>query len=62
MGRSRAQKPTLKQKKLITGAGLIASTWLVIKEDDQELRLVSRMSGVTRCIKKSPAQAQGLRK
>lgn len=62
MGRSRAQKPTLKQKKLITGEGLIASTWLVIKEDDQELRLVSRMSGVTRCIKKSPAQAQGLRK
>lgn len=57
MGRSKAKKPTLAQKKLITSAGLIASTWLVIKEDDTELQLVSRMSGTTRHIKKSPARA-----
>lgn len=52
MGRSRAQKPTLKQKKLIAEAGLKVETWLVIYEDTEELRLVSRTSGKTRRIKK----------
>lgn len=55
MGRSRATKPTLGQKKLITQAGLVAKNWLVIREDESELRLVSRMSGRTRKIEKAPA-------
>ena len=54
MGRSRATKPTLSQKKLMTAAGLIASNWLVLWENEQELRLVSRLSGSSRIIKKSP--------
>lgn len=52
MGRSRAKKPTLKQKKLIADAGLKVDTWLVIHEDDAELQLVSRGAGKTRRIKK----------
>lgn len=57
MGRSRAQRPTLKQKKLIADAGLKVETWLVIHEDAGELLLVSRTSGITRHIKKSPTRA-----
>lgn len=53
MGRSRAKRPTLKQKKLIADAGLRVDTWLVIHEDDEELRLVNRGSGKTRRIKKA---------
>ena len=52
MGRSRAVKPTLAQKKLMTDAGLIANNWLVLRDDASELRLVNRLSGRSRCIKK----------
>ena len=54
MGRSRAVKPTLKQKKLIDEAGLIPRNWLVLRDDVAELRVVNRLSGKSRCIKKSP--------
>ena len=54
MGRSRAKRPTLKQKKLIADAGLKVDTWLVIHEDDAELQLVSRGAGKPRRIKKAP--------
>ena len=56
MGKNKAVKPTLAQKKLMTAAGLIANNWLVMKESDEELLLVSRNSGRFRCIKKSLPQ------
>lgn len=54
MGKSRATKPTLAQKKLMTAAGLVAKNWLVLEEDEKELRLVNRLSGTSRTVKKSP--------
>lgn len=56
MGKNKAVKPTLAQKKLMTAAGLIANNWLVMKESDEELLLVSRNSGRFRKIKKSLLQ------
>ena len=52
MGKSCAKKPTRAQKILMNRAGLIAKNWLVIHEDETELRLVSRGAGRTRVIKK----------
>ncbi len=52
MGKNKAVKPTLAQKKRITAAGLIANNWLVMKESEGELLLVSRNSGRFRSIKK----------
>lgn len=54
MGRSRATRPTGDQKMLIESAGLEVSSWLVLAETPEELRLVSRRSGATRVIKKAP--------
>lgn len=54
MGRSRATKPTLAQKKLINTAGLVVRNWLVLWENEQELRLVRKGTGKSRSIKKSP--------
>ena len=54
MGRSKAVKPTRDQKALISAAGLEERSWLVLAETPEELRLVSRRSGVTRVIKKAP--------
>ena len=59
MGRSRAVKPTGDQKMLIDSAGLEVRSWLVLAETPEELRLVSRRSGVTRVIKKAPPAATG---
>lgn len=56
MGRSRATKPTRAQKALISAAGLVVRSWLVISDTPEELRLVSRRSGATRVIKKGPRQ------
>lgn len=53
MGRSRATKPTRSQKVLMAKAGLVVVNWLVLRETEAELRLVSRGSGVRRTIKKS---------
>lgn len=58
MGRSRATKPTLKQKKLISDAGLISRNWLVLREDETELHLVNRASGRSRCVKKIPRESK----
>lgn len=52
MGKNKAVKPTLAQKKRITDAGLIANNWLIMKESEDELLLVSRNSGRFRSIKK----------
>lgn len=52
MGKSKAKKPTLAQKKIIAAAGLIAKNWLVLKETDEELHLVSKGAGKTRKVKK----------
>lgn len=52
MGKNKAVKPTLAQKKLMTAAGLIANNWLVMKESDEEPLLVSRNSGRFRSVKK----------
>ena len=57
MGRSRAVRPTLAQKKLMAEAGLVPRNWLVLRDDATELRLVSRASGRSRSIKKSPSPA-----
>lgn len=57
MGKNKAVKPTLAQKKLMTEAGLIANNWLVMPDTPEELRLVSRNSGRFRSIKKSPMPA-----
>lgn len=52
MGRSRATKPTRRQKILMQSAGLIPKNWLVIKETTEELIVVNRGSGRTRRVKK----------
>lgn len=63
MGKNKAVKPTLAQKKLISAAGLVVRNWLVMLETDEELRLVSRSSGRFRSIKKShlPGSKRGLK-
>lgn len=57
MGKKKAVKPTLTQKKLMSEAGLIVNNWLVMSESDEELRLVSQNFGRFRSIKKSPVPA-----
>lgn len=57
MGKNKAVKPTLEQKKMIAESGLIASDYLVMLETTEELRLVHRNSGRFRSIKKSPVPA-----
>lgn len=52
MGRSRAKKPTRRQKEQMRGAGLIPKNWLVLKETTEELIVVNRGSGRTRRVKK----------
>lgn len=59
MGKNKAVKPTLAQKKRITDAGLGVNNWLVLKESEDELLLVSRNSGRFRRIKKSPCRKAG---
>lgn len=54
MGKNKAVKPTLAQKKLISNAGLAVRNWLVFADNEDELRLVHRNSGRFRSIKKSP--------
>lgn len=54
MGKNKAVKPTLAQKKLISAAGLNFWNWLVMSETEEELRLISRSSGRFRSIKKNP--------
>jgi len=57
MGKNKGVKPTLAQKKLICAAGLVINNWLVMKETEEELLLVSRSSKRFRSIKKSPMPA-----
>lgn len=52
MGKSRAKKPTLQQKKIMQQAGLIPKNWLVIRDTPEELELVSKLSGKSRRAKK----------
>lgn len=54
MGKNKAVKPTLAQKKLISNAGLVVRNWLVLRDNDEELRIVHRTSGKPKSIKKSP--------
>lgn len=54
MGKNKAVKPTLEQKKLMAESGLIASDYLVMMDTSEELRLVHRNSGRFRSIKKIP--------
>lgn len=49
---ARAVKPTLEQKKIISGAGLNWRTWNVAEEDDISLTLVSKKTGRRRVILK----------
>ncbi len=57
MGKSKAMMPTREQQDLMESHGLIASCWLVIRDSERELQLVSRLSGSTRRIKKRPSPA-----
>lgn len=55
MGKSKAVKPTLVQKKYISAAGLVVKNWLVLGETDTSLQIVSRASGQCRNVKKLPS-------
>ena len=52
MGKSRASKPTLDQKKLIAGEGLNPRDWLVLRDMEYSLMLVHRSSGESRVVVK----------
>lgn len=52
MGRSRATKPTRKQKILMKSKNMVPQNWLVLKETEKELVAVNRGSGRTRRIPK----------
>lgn len=49
---SRAVRPTRAQKELIRKKGLLWKNWLVSKESETSLFLVSRSNGSTRRISK----------
>lgn len=55
MGRSRARKPTLAQKKHIKAAGLEPRDWLVLTDTWDGMVLVHKSTGTTRLIRKEPA-------
>lgn len=52
MGKSKATKPTRSQKILMDKSGLIVRNWLVLRETDSELKLVSRVTGRSRTNQK----------
>ena len=52
MGKSRTTKPTLQQKKYISGAGLNPRDWLVLFDMQNSLALVHRTTGTSRVIEK----------
>lgn len=52
MGRSKAKKPTLDQKKLISKDGLDPKDWLVLKDMEFSMILVHRSSGEIRVVVK----------
>ena len=52
MGRSRATRPTLQQKKWIQAAGLNHKDWLVRTDAPNSLALVHRSTGTSRIIEK----------
>ena len=56
MGRSRAERPTLAQKKRIEAAGLNSRDWLVLIESVNQLYLVHNGTGESRTIKKKGEQ------
>lgn len=56
MGKTKAKKPTLEQKKYIANAGLVVKNWLVLHDTENELHLVSRGTGMNRRIKKDRRQ------
>lgn len=49
---SRAIRPTYRQKKIMDKQGLVVGNWLVSKETETELKLVSKANGKTRTLKK----------
>lgn len=52
MGKSRAAKPTLQQKKYMSDAGLNPRDWLVRGEYPNSLILVHKSTGTTRVVEK----------
>ena len=52
MGRSRAKKPTLEQKKLISKKGLEPKDWLVLRDMPNRMILVHRSGGESRVVVK----------
>lgn len=55
MGRKseRATRPTREQKVRISAAGLVPNSWLVLSDNTEALRVISKRSGVIRTIKKA---------
>ncbi len=43
-GMKNGKKPTLKQKQLISGCGLVPDNWLVVKDQPDTLEVISRAS------------------
>ena len=52
MGRSKATKPTLDQKKMIAGEGLNPKDWLVLRDMPNSMILVHRTSGESHVVEK----------
>ncbi len=52
MGKSRATKPTLRQKKYMSAAGLNPRDWLTLRDLPNSLILVHKSTGTTRVIEK----------
>ena len=52
MGRSKATKPTLDQKKVIARDGLNPRDWLVLRDMEYSMILVHRSSGESHVVEK----------
>lgn len=52
MGKSKASKPTLEQKKVISQKGLNPKDWLVLRDGPYTMELVHRSSGESRIVVK----------
>lgn len=46
------KNPTVKQKKLLKSYGLNCQNWLVVTEDNKEIKIIHRHTDTVRVIKK----------
>lgn len=52
MGKGRATKPTRQQKLALEQANLVPRNWLVLRQEQDKLVVVSRSSGSARTIRR----------